>query len=229
MELRDALRTTGAVREFEDRPVPRELLYDVLETARFAPSGGNRQGWRVVVVDDAEHRRAIRDCYLPGWYEYLALGGAGLVAFSPFADRDRETAALVATPSIADDAARGPGGFAEHLDTAPVLLLVVVDLRQVAALDRDEQRYTFVGGASVYPFAWSVLLAAHDVGLGGVLTTMVARHDATLRARFGFEEHHAVAGLIVLGWPTSRATKLRRRAVEEFVTLDELGGAPFSR
>jgi nitroreductase len=229
MELHEALRTTGAVREFEDRAVPHELLYDVLDTARFAPSGGNRQCWRVVVVDDPAHRRAIRDCYLPGWYEYLALSAAGLVPFSPCADRDREAAALAAAAAIADDASRGPGGFAEHLDTAPALLLVVADLRQVAALDRDDEGRTFVGAASVYPFAWSVLLAAHDVGLGGVLTTMVARNDAALRRQFGFEEHHVVAGLIVLGWPTSRASKLRRRAVEAFATLDELGGAPFTR
>jgi nitroreductase len=229
MELLDALRTTGAVRDFEDRPVTRELLYEVLDVARFAPSGGNRQCWRVVVVDDPEHRRAIRDCYLPGWYQYLALTTAGLVPFSPVADRDKEAAALLGATAIAEESERGPGGFAEHLDTAPALLLVVADLREVAALDRDDEGHTFVGGASIYPFAWSVLLAAHGVGLGGVLTTMVTRDDAVLRRRFGLEDHHAVAGLLVLGWPRARATKLRRGSVESFATLDELGGAPFSR
>jgi nitroreductase len=229
MELRDALRTTGAVRDFEDRPVPRALLYDVLDSARFAPSGGNRQCWRVVVVDSDERRRAIRDCYLPGWYEYLALSGAGLVPFSPVADRGLEAAPLATAPALAADAARGPGGFAEHLDDAPVLVLVVADLREVAALDRDDDGHTFVGGASIYPFAWSVLLAAHDVGLGGVLTTMVARNEVALRAPFGLEAHHAVAGLLVLGWPVARPTKLRRRPVESFATVDELGGAPFTR
>ena len=52
MELADALRTTGAVREFRPDPVPREVLHRVLDTARFSPSGGNVQGWRVVVVQD---------------------------------------------------------------------------------------------------------------------------------------------------------------------------------
>jgi nitroreductase len=229
MELNDALRTTGAVRDFEDRPVPRALLYDVLDSARFAPSGGNRQCWRVVVVDSPERRRAIRDCYLPGWYEYLALSAAGLVPFSPMADRDAEATALAAAEQLGRDAARGPGGFAEHLDAAPVLLLVIADLREIAALDRDDGGHTFVGGASIYPFAWSVLLAAHDVGLGGVLTTMVTRNDAPIRAAFGLEAHHAVAGLLVLGWPTARATRLRRRTVESFTTLDALDGTPFTR
>ena len=52
MDLIDTLRTTGAVREFTDEPVPDDVLARVLDTARFAPSGGNRQGWRVVVVQD---------------------------------------------------------------------------------------------------------------------------------------------------------------------------------
>ena len=57
MDLIDTLRTTGAVREFTDEPVPDEVLARVLDTARFAPSGGNRQGWRVVVVRDPDTRR----------------------------------------------------------------------------------------------------------------------------------------------------------------------------
>lgn len=66
-----ALRTTGAVREFTDEPVPDEVLFRILDTARFGPSGGNRQGWRVVVIRDPDTRRRMRDLYLPGWYEYL--------------------------------------------------------------------------------------------------------------------------------------------------------------
>ncbi len=52
MDLIDALRTTGAVREFTGVPVDDATLYRILDTARFAPNGGNRQAWRVVVVQD---------------------------------------------------------------------------------------------------------------------------------------------------------------------------------
>ena len=52
MDLTEALRTTGAVREFTDEPVDDATVYRLLETARFAPNGGNRQAWRVVVVQD---------------------------------------------------------------------------------------------------------------------------------------------------------------------------------
>ena len=57
MELYDVMRTTGAVRRFTDDPLPDEVLERILDNARFAPTGGNRQGARVIVVRD----RATRD------------------------------------------------------------------------------------------------------------------------------------------------------------------------
>src|SRR5438067_1570581 len=93
MDLIDTLRTTGAVREFLPDPVPDDVVYRILDNARFAPSGGNRQGWRVVVVKDSEIRRRLRDLYLPGWYEYLAIRAAGLVPFAPVTDRAAEAEA----------------------------------------------------------------------------------------------------------------------------------------
>ena len=50
MELIDAMRTAGSTREFRNEAVPDEIIYRVLDNARFAPNGGNRQGWRVIVV-----------------------------------------------------------------------------------------------------------------------------------------------------------------------------------
>ena len=183
MDLRLGLTTTGAVRDFTAVPVDDATLARVLDVARFAPSGGNRQGWRAVVVKDPEIRRRLRDAYLAGWYEYLAQRAAGLTPWSPLADRAAEAEAIAGAPEIA--AAADPDGFAEQLDRVPVLLALLVDLDALAAVDRDLDRYTFAGAASVYPFAWSVLLAARDEGLGGVLTTMAIRQEseALRRAR----------------------------------------------
>ena len=99
------------------------------------------QGWRLVVVEDPEKRRRLRDLYLPGWYEYLALSAAGLRPWSPLADRDAEAVARPNAEQHRRVAADGPGGFAEHLDAAPVLLAVFVDLGALAAVDRDLDRY----------------------------------------------------------------------------------------
>jgi nitroreductase len=229
MELREALRTTCAVREFDGSAVDRATIYDLLETARFAPSGGNRQGWRVVLVDDPDTKRALRDLYLSGWYEYVAIARAGLVPFSPVTDRTREDAARAEASSVAAAGAAAPG-FAERLDEVPVLLVLLADLRALAAIDRDEEGYTFVGGASLYPFAWSILLAAHDVGLGGVLTTMARRRQAdVLELLHVTDATLAVAGVLALGRPSTRATRLRRRAVEAFTTIDAIDGPPLTR
>jgi hypothetical protein len=126
------------------------------------------------VVKDAEKRRRLRDLYLTGWYDYLAMRAAGLRPWAPTNDRDAETTAI--DTSSADQRASAPAtGFAERLDEVPVLLALFTDLSALAAVDRDGARYPFAGGASVYPFAWSVLLAARAERLGGVVTTMAIR------------------------------------------------------
>jgi nitroreductase len=226
MDLRDALATTGAVRDFTDEPVDDATLARVLDLARFAPSGGNRQGWRVVVVKDAGIRARLRDAYLAGWYEYLAQRAAGLTPWSPLADRDAETAAIAGAPEI--EAAASPDGFAEQLDRVPVLLALLVDLGAMAAVDRDLDRYTFAGAASVYPFAWSVLLAAREQGLGGVLTTMAIRNESTALAALGAADGWALAALLALGHPTRTISKLTRAAVSTFTTVDRADGTAFS-
>ena len=221
MDLIEALRTTGAVREFTDEAVPDEVLRRVLDHARFAPNGGNRQGWRVVVVRDAEVRRRIRDLYLPGWREYLSMSAAGLVPWAPVTDREAEGRARGAAGS------GGGGPFAENLDTVPVLLVLLADLRRLAAIDRDLPRYTMAGGASIYPFAWSILLAARGEGLGGVITTMAIARENDVKALLHVPDELVVAGMIVLGRPVRQPRRLTRLPVTEFATVDRYDGAPF--
>lgn len=224
MDLRQALQATGAVREFTDEAVPDEVLHRILDTARFAPSGGNRQAWRAVVVKDPEIRRRLRDLYLTGWYEYLAMGAAGLVPWAPVTDRAAEQAAIARAEEMRPPPG-SPGGFAEHFDRAPVLLVLLADLAGLAAVDRDHERYTLVGGASIYPFAWSILLAAHEEGLGGVITTMLCREEAAVLQTLAVAEGWALAATIALGRPAApRPTRLRRSPVESFTTVDRFDG-----
>ncbi|HKY13515.1 MAG TPA: nitroreductase family protein [Microthrixaceae bacterium] len=228
MDLVDALRTTGAVREFTDETVPDEVVARLLDTARFAPSGGNRQSWRVVVVRDANLRRAVRDGYLPAWYRYQAMVAAGLTPWAPVTDREVEDEAVARADEFAAAAAAGPGGFAEHLDTVPVLLVVLADLRRLAAVDRDAVRYSFVGAASVYPFVWNLLLAARAEGLGGVMTTMAVGAEAEIMAALGVPNQFALAAVVALGHPVHQPTKLRRAPIDEFATIDRFDGEPLS-
>jgi nitroreductase len=227
MELLDALRTTAAIRDFTPEPVSDDVLFRILDTARFGPSGGNVQGWRVVVVRDPVIRRNLRDLYLDGWYDYLALAMAGLRPWSPVNDRDAEEEALEGAAAIRQQAAAGPGGFAEHLDEVPVLLALYVDLGALAAIDRDADRYSFAGGASVYPFAWNLLLAAREEGLGGVITTVAIRYEAEVDKILDAPESYALAGIMALGHPVHQPRRLTRAPVETFTTIDSVGGEPF--
>ena len=227
MDLLEVLRTTGAAREFTDEPVADEVMARVLDSARFAPSGGNVQGWRVVVVQDPATRVALRDLYLPGWYDYLALRLAGLRPWSPLNDRRAEAEAVGAAAALAEQAAAGPGGFAEHLDRVPVMLAVFADLGALAAVDRDADRYTFAGGASVYPFVWSVLLAARAEGLAGVMTTMPIRREAEVKALLRAPDSLALATLVALGHPVRQTRRLTRTPVEGFTTVDAVDGPVF--
>ncbi len=219
------LRTTGAVRAFTTERVGDDALYRVLEVARFAPSGGNRQGWRVVVVQDPARRQALRDLYLPGWYDYLAQRAAGLVPWAPVTDDNAERAAVLNAPAMA--AAASPDGFAEQLHRVPVLLAILADLRALAAVDKDAERYSFAGGASVYPFVWSVLLAARAEGLAGVITTMAVRRESEVCALLEVPEEFALAAVVALGHPVQQPRRLTRSRVEDFTTIDSFGGQPF--
>src|SRR6476469_1333064 len=83
MELREAMRCAPTSRLFSDEPIDVDVLKGVFDDARFAPSGGNRQGWRVVVVRDPERRRALRDLYLPPWRAYMEQTGGARMLSSP--------------------------------------------------------------------------------------------------------------------------------------------------
>lgn len=218
------MRTTPATRAFTDEPVDDAVLYRMLEHARFAPSGGNRQGWRVIVLRDPAIRVRIRELYQLGWREYSEHVRRGLVPFAP-REQGRWTG-----PAIDLAAARrtpAPSEFADNLEHVPVLLLIVVDLGALATVDNGLGRQSFVGGASVYPFCHNLLLAARNEGLGGVFTSVLARQEPAVRELLGIPPGFAVGGLMALGRPHKVITKLRRSEVEEFTVVDRFDGERF--
>jgi nitroreductase len=229
LDLQRVLRSTGAVREFVDESIGDDVVYRLLEVARFAPSGGNRQGWRVIVVRDRGTRRRLRELYLDGWYEYLAQAAAGLCPWAPITDEVAEAEALSNADEMRAAAGASGGAFAEHLDETPILMVLLADLRRLAAVDRGFERYTLVGGASIYPFAWNLLLAARAEGLGGVMTTVATRREPEVKALLGVPNEFAVAAVVALGKPSRQPTRLRRNPVEEFATVDRYDGPPLEQ
>lgn len=111
-----------------------------------------------------------------------------------------------------------------HIRNAPTLLVVTVDLSLVAAMDKDLERVGMVGGASIYPLVWNILMAARNEGYGGTITTWGVREEPEIQALLNIPPHWAVAALVPLGRPTRQLTRLSRKPVEEILVQDRWDG-----
>jgi len=219
MELRDGIRQTGAVRGFTNEPVTDAVLHAILDDARFAPSGGNRQPWRVAVVTDQAIRRELGAAMRPVWDEYASLVAAGRTPFT----------VVDPAPTVLSTTTPGnvPNDLIDNITQIPVVLAVAADLSRIAMMDKDLDRATVTGGASVYPFCWNILLAARERGLGGVITTFASRVEPVTGPLLGLPADHALAATIFLGRPVKQLTKLSRQPVESFTTIDRFDGPSF--
>jgi nitroreductase len=213
MELNEAMRCAPTSRLFTKEPVDVEALRRVFESARFAPSGGNRQGWRVIVVRDAERRRAIRDLYVPQWDAYQQQTGRAEMLRNP----DGVDPARLRMAQRADH-------YARHLEDVPVHLIVAAQLDDLLVTDAELPRQSIVGGASVYPFVQNVLLGLRAEGLGAALTTLLVPAEAEVKQLLGLPDGVALAAHIGVGhradpWPQ----RLARKPVEEFAFAERFG------
>jgi nitroreductase len=215
VDLYEAMRCAPTTRRFSSDPVPRETLRRVLENARFAPSGGNRQGWRLVVVQDAHTRRALRDLYQPNWRAYMEhTGGAAILADPNAADPQRARAV------------RRADEFAERMHEVPLHLVVCVRLEDLAIVDAGLDRPSIVGGASVYPFVQNILLGLRAEGLGAALTTLLAPAEPEVKRLLAIPDDVVLAAYVLVGhraddWPA----RLARKPVEEFAFSERYGEA----
>jgi len=218
VELSQVLRTTFSAREFTDEPVPDETLVRLLEAARFAPSGGNRQGWRVVAVREQATKDAIAELGKPAMRRYFAQIQAGEFPWNTI-----EPTKL--TPEQIEKQPVAPA-LLDRYRKAPLLLVVCIDLSVVASMDQNLTRIGVISGASVYPFVWSLLLAARAEGLGGTLTTFPVVCEPDLKQLLGIPERFAVAAVVPMGRPVKQLTKLKRKPVREFAFRERFGGTP---
>ena len=217
MELSDVMRTTGAVRRFTTDPLPDDVLERILDNARFAPTGGNRQGTHVIVVRDVQTREALADLSVTGARRYTAQVRNGEFPWNP-------TKPMKVTPE--EVAATEAGPYLPFVYSAAVLV-VCVDLNVCAAFDQYLERIGLIAGASVYPFVWNILLAARNEGYGGVLATVTVAEEPSVKELLGIPPDYAVAALLPIGKPKKQVTKLTRKPVAEIATRERFDGEPF--
>ncbi|NDK88820.1 nitroreductase family protein [Gordonia desulfuricans] len=220
MEFDDVIRTTFAAREFTDAPLPDDVLVEILDTARFAPSGGNRQGAHIVVVRDADTKARLAELSKPAARRYLAQRRRGENPWNPLQPTTATPEEIAAVPGV--------DGFVSSIVTAPVVLVAAVDLGKVATTDSGLDRIGIVGGASIYPLVWNILTIARSRGYGGTITSMAVAEEPAVRELLGIPDSHALAAVIPLGRPVRQLTRLRRVEVRDFVTRERFDGEPLT-
>jgi len=212
--LYEAMSTLRAVRRLRPDPIPDEVLSRVLEAATFAPTGGNAQPWRVVVVRDAEKKAALQPLYSEHWHAYVE-HHRSLVADAPQGVRDEAEKMM------------GAGNYlAEHLGETPAILVFCFNPKAMAITDAGLDRPSVVGGASIYTAVQNTLLACRAEGLGCVLTTLLCLAEPEVRELLGIPDPWYTAAAIPIGYPVLRGHgPIRRRPVSKLAFADSWGSA----
>ena len=184
MDLIDAMTSNGTCREYRPDPVPPAVLRQVLAAAQLAPSGGNRQPVRFIVVTDPALRQQLKDWYLPHWNAYIDAARQGTVTLD----------AIPRTVQRADY-------FANRLEQVPALIVVCARLADCHATDTALGRLSVVGGASIYPAVQNLLLAARNEGLGTALTTLLCLEEPRVKLLLDIPDDIATAATVAIGYP----------------------------
>jgi nitroreductase len=215
IELYEAMRTLRAVRRLRPDPIPDEVLHRVLEAATWAPTGGNRQPWRVIVVKDPMRKQRLGELYrkiaIPFTKSY-----AERFASLPELERVK-----------AERMVRAGNYLAEHFDEAPVLLVFCFNPEGLAVTDAKLDRVSVVGGGSIYPAVENLLLACRAEGLGCVLTTLLCMREPEVRELLGIPQPWGTSAVVPIGYPLLRGHgPISRRPVEELAFAD-FWGTPY--
>ncbi|MDA0256578.1 MAG: nitroreductase family protein [Chloroflexi bacterium] len=189
MPLGEALYTLRAIRRFRPEPLPDAELRTILEAATRAPSCGNSQGWRFVVVRERAQIEAFAPLYLEAWWAKRAEVGIHSVADFP------------AGHPVMPQAHRLAEGFA----TVPAMVLLCATERGPDA------------ASCIVPAAQNLLLAARALGIGGTITTLHPVIEERLHALFGIPAEAQLVYCIPLGYPAAAFGTVRRRPLAEVV------------
>lgn len=202
-DLFEIIRTTRSMRRLKPDPVPPELVRQILEAGVCAPSGGNMQRWRFLVVKDASIKETVGALYRRAWDEVVAPRyRAGEPA--PGSSRERFERMLAAAEHLA-----------HHIHEAPVWI--------VPCLEGDTPTRT--AGSSIYPVVQNMLLAARALGLGATLTTLYLNFEREAEAALGLPANWHSYAILPIGYPMGRFGPVRRVALSDVVFEDRWGRA----
>jgi nitroreductase len=202
----EVIGTQRAMRRLKSDPVPEALVKKLVWAATRAPSGGNRQPWRFLVITDAAKRGAIAALYSEAWEAYRATGYGGSAGkqLSP-EDADSNERVLRSSQYLVD-----------HLAEVPVLILV-------CTFSAPSVNAGIAAGSSIYPAVQNLMLAARALGLGTALTTIHRQKQDEVRKLLDIPESVETAALIPVGWPMGKFGAGRRLPPEYVTYWDSWG------
>ena len=200
----EVIGTQRAMRRLKPDAVPEELIKKLIWAATRAPSGGNTQPWRFLVVTDAEKRKQIAELYLEGWNRYVKAGYT-----------DRAPAVSPEAQAAAERTLRSAQYLADHLHEVPVHI--------IPCTWKLEVNTGIASGSSIYPAIQNLMLAARALGLGTALTTIHRWNEDKVREVLGIPESAETAALIPVGWPKGKFGAGPRLPVEAVTYWDSWG------
>jgi nitroreductase len=211
--LFEIMYSLRAMRRLKPDPVPEDLVWKLIDAGTQAPSGGNSQPWRFVVVQDPAVKRFVQERYARAMRVYIQATGV--------AARRRATPPTPEEVERQKRAGRAALHLAEHLHEVPVLLFVCMvprDLPLLAAA--DGQRRAAALYASVFPAVQNVLLACRAYGLGATLTTLHLVYEDEIKERLGIPPEVETVALLPIGYPEGRFGPVTRQAAEDVTFWD---------
>ncbi len=215
MGIYEAMSTLRAVRRLKPDPIPDDVMRRVLEAATWAPTGGNRQPWRIIVVKDRAKKTRLGELYSARWSAYVKHYRIAIPASAPADVRARSERTLAAGDYLA-----------AHFGQTPAIAIFCFDPKQMAITDAKQNRPSVVGGGSVYPAVENLLLACRAEGLGCVLTTLLCEDEPEVREMLAIPDGWFTAAAVPIGYPVGRGHgPLIRRALEQLVFTDQWGKA----
>jgi nitroreductase len=206
VELREALYTTRAMRRVSDKPIPQEVQARILDAAIRAPSGGNSQNWRFLLVDDPAVLSALAPIYRASMD----------IVWSQFYKERLEAAA--ANPDDPESqqtmrVKRSADHLTDNFERYPLMLLAFSQFD--------------ASGGSIFPAVWNAMLAARGEGVGAALTSAMMLHAKEALEVLGVpdDEGWNMACCVTFGYPTGRWGVAPRVPVED-VSFKNRWGQP---
>lgn len=198
MDVFQAMTEMRAMRRLKPDPVPEELIREVVQYAIHAPTGGNSQNWRFVVVTDAEKRHQIGEHYEAAVDFYFERINTKPLPHQTQEEWERLKKSVV--------------WQGKNLAQCPVLIF--------PCLRGKRESMTRTSGSSIYPAVQNLLLACRAKGLGATLTTLHLMREKEVDAILGIPENAATFAMIPVGYPLGKFGPTRRIPVEEVIGWD---------